>query len=78
MTKVASDGGPSSYYDFPESSTLNDLIEFKEMGFAQGNIFKAAFRLGHKEGISLDYDLNKIEYYVDRMRKQLKEEPDGS
>lgn len=70
--KVASDGGPSSYYDFPEGvTTLNDLIEHKEMPFAQGNIFKAAYRLGNKEGISLEYDLKKIEYYVKRIRAQL-------
>lgn len=70
--KRTSDGGPSEYYDFPSNfDTLNDLIEYKEMGFAQGNIFKAAFRLGNKEGISLEYDLRKIKYYADRMLNQL-------
>ena len=74
--KVVSDGGPSAYYDFPEgATTLNDLIEFKGMSFAQGNIFKAAFRLGNKEGISLEYDLKKIIYYADRMLKQLENQP---
>lgn len=72
--KVASDGGPSEYYDFPEGcSTLNDLIEYKGMSFAQGNIFKAAYRLGNKEGISLEYDLRKIKYYADRMLAQIGE-----
>ena len=72
--KVASDGGPSEYYDFPEGcSTLNDLIEHKEMSFAQGNIFKAAYRLGNKEGIGLEYDLKKIKYYADRMLAQIGE-----
>lgn len=71
--KIASDGGPSEYYDFPEGcNTLNDLIEHKEMSFAHGNIFKAAFRLGHKQGISLEYDLNKIKYYADRMLARLR------
>jgi len=70
--KVASDGGPSKYYDFPEGcETLNDLIEYKDMSFAQGNIFKAAYRLGNKEGISLEYDLKKIKYYADRMLAQI-------
>ena len=70
--KITSDGGSSAYYDFPSNfDTLNDLIEYKEMGFAQGNIFKAAFRLGNKEGISLEYDLRKIKYYADRMLNQL-------
>jgi hypothetical protein len=40
------------------------------MSFAQGNIFKATYRLGNKEGISLEYDLKKIKYYVDRMLNQ--------
>lgn len=74
MSKVASDGGPSEYYDFPEgSTTLNDLIEYKNMSFAQGNIFKAAYRLGNKEGISLEYDLNKIIYYAERLKNKLNE-----
>jgi len=72
MTKKASDGGPSEYYDFPKGCiTLNDLIEHKHMSFAQGNIFKAAYRLGNKEGVSLEYDLRKIKYYADRLLQQL-------
>ena len=72
MSKIASDGGPSEYYDFPEgSTTLNDLIEYKGMSFAQGNIFKAAFRLGNKDGTTLEYDLKKIKYYADRMLNQI-------
>lgn len=75
MSKIASDGGPSEYYDFPEGcNTLNDLIEHKGMSFAQGNIFKAAYRLGNKQGISLEYDLKKIKYYADRMLKQIEKE----
>lgn len=71
-SKTKSDGGPSEYYDFPEGlSTLNDLIEYKRMSFAQGNIFKAAYRLGNKDGISLEYDLKKIKYYADRMISQI-------
>ena len=72
--KIASDGGSSAYYDFPEGcNTLNDLIEYKGMSFAQGNIFKAAYRLGNKEGITLEYDLKKIKYYADRMLAQIGE-----
>lgn len=71
--KQASDGGPSDYYDFPEGMvTLNDLIEHKKMSFAQGNIFKAAYRMGNKEGIDLEYDLRKIIYYANRMLDQEK------
>ena len=72
MSRITSDGGPSVYYDFPEGCiTLNDLIEHKGMSFAQGNIFKAAYRLGNKEGTSLEYDLKKIKYYADRMLNQI-------
>jgi len=72
-TTTKSDGGPSVYYDFPDGcKTLNDLIEYKEMSFAQGNMFKAAYRLGNKRGTTLEYDLNKIKYYADRMLGQLK------
>ncbi|CAB4124417.1 hypothetical protein UFOVP59_7 [uncultured Caudovirales phage] len=71
--KIKSDGKDSAYYNFPtDCTTLNDLIEYKNMSFAHGNIFKAAYRLGHKDGISLEYDLNKIIYYAERMLKQLK------
>lgn len=77
--KSSSDGGPSEYYDFPEGSiTLNDLIEHKGMSFAQGNIFKAAYRMGGKEGISLEYDLKKIKYYANRMLDQLEREKNGA
>lgn len=65
-------GGPSDYYDLPDyAETLNDLIEYKEMSFAQGNIFKAAYRLGNKEGVKKEYDLNKIIYFAERMLLQL-------
>lgn len=66
--KVKSDGGATSYYDFPnDAKTLNDLIEFKKMSFARGNMFKAAYRLGEKEGSSIEYDLKKIIYFAERM-----------
>lgn len=63
-----SDGGPSGYYDFPPGcNTLNDLIEFRKMSFAEGNIFKAVFRLGQKNGVDAEYDLRKILYYATRL-----------
>ena len=73
MNKIVSDGKATAYYDFPENATtLNDLIEYKDMSFARGNIFKAAYRLGEKSGIDDEYDLNKIIYYANRMLNQLK------
>lgn len=62
-------GGDTDYYVIPVGMvTLNDLIEHKKMSFALGNIFKACYRLGDKEGVSKEYDLNKIQYYLDRLR----------
>ena len=70
VNKITSDGKATEYYDFPiGASTLNDIIEFKDMSFARGNIFKAAYRLGEKEGIDDIYDLNKIIYYAKRLIK---------
>lgn len=71
--KITSDGKATEYYDFPVgASTLNDIIEFKDMSFARGNIFKAAYRLGEKNGIDDLYDLNKIIYYAERMINTIK------
>jgi hypothetical protein len=68
-SKVKSDGGSSPYYFLPKGATeLNDLIEFKDMSFARGNIFKALYRLGEKDGIDIEYDLNKIELFLGRLR----------
>lgn len=67
--KIVSDGGSSGYYHFPEDAEdLNDLIEYREMSFARGNIFKALFRLGEKEGVDVSYDLNKMQLFLDRLK----------
>jgi hypothetical protein len=57
------DGGPQQYYDFPDGAiTLNDLIEFQDMCFHRGNIFKACWRWGTKKGTTTEYDARKIIY----------------
>lgn len=67
---VKSDGGSSSYYALPEGAKdLQDLIEGKEMSFARGNLFKALYRLGAKDGIDHEYDLNKCQWFLDRLKK---------
>lgn len=46
-----------------------DVIDFALDGnFHKGEIFKALKRMGHKEGVSDDYNLNKINYRTNRMR----------
>jgi hypothetical protein len=65
--KVASDGGHGEYYELPDDAkTLSDLIEHRNMNYQIGNIFKACYRLGMKEGVDELYDLKKIKYCIDR------------
>ncbi|MFZ1741877.1 MAG: hypothetical protein WAT93_03430 [Pontixanthobacter sp.] len=68
QTQIKSDGGPTAYYDIPPGvTTLNDLIEAREMSFAVGNIFKACYRLGQKDGCDTLYDIRKIIYFARRL-----------
>lgn len=68
-TPITSNGGSTDYYRIPDGATeLNDLIEAKRMGFALGNIFKACYRLGEKQGTDVMYDLEKMDYFVDRLK----------
>lgn len=67
--KINSDGGPSDYYDFqPDWVTWNDLADYKskaqwkEHSFHLGNIGKAIFRWGEKNGTTKTYDAKKIIY----------------
>lgn len=62
------DGGPSSYYDFPEGMcTANDLFEYLAGRWGRyslhfKDIMKASFRFGSKDGTSVMYDARKIVY----------------
>ena len=73
-TKPQPKGWSSEYYELPDSAReLQDLIEYREMNFSIGNIFKACYRLGHKEGTDRMYDLQKIKWYVEREIQKEKE-----
>jgi hypothetical protein len=70
--KEKSDGSSTDYYKIPEGSTdLIDLIEYKNMNFAIGNIFKACFRLGEKADTDRAYDLRKIIFFAERELKRI-------
>ena len=70
--KVKSDGGSTTYYDLPPGAKdLGDLVEYKDMNFNVGNIFKASYRLGEKEGTDKEYDLRKIIYFAQRELNRL-------
>ena len=62
---IKSDGGSTSYYDLPSHATeLRHLISYKGMSKSRGDIFKACYRLGEKEGADALYDLNKMKFFV--------------
>lgn len=70
-----SDGWTTNYYELPDDAKeMQDLIEYRDMNFAMGNIFKACYRYGHKENTSKEYDLNKIIWYARRELRRLKGE----
>lgn len=71
--KIASDGLATDYYKLPEGATeLADLIDAKGMCFNRANIFKACYRLGEKDGVDLEYDINKIIFFAERLKVALK------
>jgi len=64
--KVKSDGGSTDYYRLPEHATeLRHLISHKGMRKSRGDLFKACYRLGEKDGADLLYDLNKIKFFAE-------------
>lgn len=66
-------GSTPEQYGIPEGAKeLQDLIEYRNMNFAVGNIFKACYRMGLKEGADEIYDLNKIIFFAKREKKRIK------
>lgn len=67
-------GGSTDYYKLQGMSDLQDIIEVRNMNFAQGNILKAAFcfNVGRHEGTSYERELNKIIYFAKRELERIK------
>ena len=64
--RIKSDGGKTDYYRIPEHATeLRHLISHKAMSKSRGDIFKACYRLGEKEGTDVLYDLNKMKFFIE-------------
>lgn len=64
--KITSTGGSTSYYELPKHATeLRHLISYKSMSKSRGDIFKACYRLGEKDGADILYDLNKIKFFIE-------------
>lgn len=73
LLMIKSDGGSTAYYDLPkEAKDIGDLIEYRDMSFNVGNIFKACYRIGQKDGTTELYDLEKIVYFAQRELKRAK------
>lgn len=67
-------GGSTDYYKLQGMLDLQDIIEARNMNFAQGNILKAAFcfNVGRHEGTSYERELNKIIYFAKRELERIK------
>jgi len=57
---------PSQYALPPGAKELQDLIEYRQMNFAVGNILKAAYRLGNCPHSDAARDLRKIIWFANR------------
>lgn len=86
--KVKSDGGSSDYYKIKIPKHIvkdlgdhyqietGDVIRYAfDDNFAIGNIIKALKRLGKKDGTDIEYDVNKIKYFLDDYVRAYYSEP---
>ena len=72
---MTNNGGDTDYYQINSSWTsFQDVIEAREMNYAQGNIFKVActFNIGRHEGTNYERELNKIIWFANRELKRIK------
>ena len=77
QNEAHNNGGKTDYYDLPKGAKCcQDIIEWREMNFQQGNIFKVAFTFncGRHSGTDYRRDLNKIIYFAQRELERLTNE----
>lgn len=56
--------------EFPKHvSELRHIISHYSMSSARSNILKATFRLGIKEGVDEQYDINKIMFFIQDLKE---------
>ena len=70
-------GGETDYYKIePEWNTHQDVIEAREMNYAQGNIYKVActFNTGRHKATNYERELNKIIWFAKRELERIKSE----
>lgn len=71
---MKNNGGETDYYYIPAGAVMaQDIIEHREMNFAQGNIFKAAFtfNVGRHDSTDEIRELNKIIYFAERQKRMI-------
>ena len=67
-------GSTPQQYGIPaDAIDLQDLIEYRDMNFALGNIFKAAYRQGHCSHSDALRDMRKIVWFANREIARLEE-----
>lgn len=65
-------GSNPDQYSLPTGAKeIQDLIEYREMNFAQGNMFKAVYRQGYCEHSDAARDLRKIIWFAKRELKRI-------
>lgn len=72
---TSNNGGSTDYYQLPATAKeMQDLIEYRNMNFAQGNMFKALYRCNADSNTHSSYerDLNKIVWYAQRELQRLR------
>ena len=68
-------GSTPQQYGLPPGATeLQDLIEYREMNFALGNIFKACYRRGTCSHSDELRDMRKIAWFAQREIERLEKE----
>lgn len=69
---TTNNGGSTDYYKLPSSAIdLQDLIEYKQMSFSLGNIFKACYRFNDDSHSSQLREINKVIWFAERIRNTL-------
>ena len=67
LDKPEAGGSTPKQYALPaDALEIQDLIEFREMNFALGNIFKACYRQGHCNHSDALRDMRKIRWFAER------------
>ena len=67
-------GGSTDYYKLDKTwKDLQDVIEARELNYAQANILKVAFTFntGRHSGTDELRDINKVIWFAERIKKQL-------